>query len=78
VNVEHRGWTLQASWFHSFCGTTEGWVCFATRPSSCHKLNIGRWGSSEIALEHGRAYVDRRVDAPAQSGAKPGIQKRRP
>lgn len=74
--VEHRGWTLQASLFRSSLGAPEGWVCFATRPNGSHKLNIGRWESSEIALENGRAYVDRQMDKALVS-AKPGVPRRR-
>ena len=47
VLAEHRNWTLQAHWFHSFRGATEGWVCYVTGPNSSHKLNIGRWPSSD-------------------------------
>ena len=52
-------------------------MCFATRPASSHKLNIGRWRSSDEALEHGRAYVDRRMDKAGVSGAQLPVQKRR-
>lgn len=77
MHLEHRGWKLQASWYHSFSGDPDGWVCYATAPTSSHKLNIGRWGSSELALENGRAYVDRRIDTPARVGGKAAIQRRR-
>ena len=77
VEVEHRGWKLQARWFHSFWGASEGWVCYITGPASSHKLNIGRWGSSDLAVEHGRAHVDRRLDASKQPPLKVSVQKRR-
>jgi len=77
ADVNHRGWRLQASWLRSFCGADDGWVCYATAPAAFHKLNIGRWGSSDLALEHGRAYVDRKMDAPVQATAKLTVQKRR-
>jgi len=77
-DVEHRGWLLQVSWFRSSLGADEGWVCYAIAPGSFHKLNIGRWQSSELALEHGRAYVDRKVDdAPGPTVARLAVQKRR-
>jgi hypothetical protein len=78
VDSEHRGWKLQARWLHSLSASTEGWVCYATRPSSSHGLNIGRWVSSDLALEHGRAYVDRRLAAPQATGSRPNVAKRWP
>jgi hypothetical protein len=75
--VEHRGWKLQARWLTSLSADTEGWVCYATRPASTQGLNIGRWLSSELALEHGRAYVDQQVDRPVHVARKPHILKRR-
>ena len=75
VDAEHRGWTLQAHSFTSFRGTDDGWVCYVTGPDSFHKLNIGRWATSELAFEHGRAYVDRRVDAPNQAATRQKLQK---
>src|SRR6478735_12285275 len=77
VLAEHRNWTLQAHWFHSFRGATEGWVCYVTGPNSSHKLNIGRWPTSDLAFEHGRAHIDRRVDAANQAAARPGVPKLR-
>lgn len=67
---------LDTTWFRSSFGVSEGWVCFATRPSASHRLNIGRWGSSDLALEGGRAYVDRQIDNVA-TRAKLPIQERR-
>jgi hypothetical protein len=78
ADSEHRGWTLQTTWFRSSLGVSEGWVCFATRPFASHRVNIGRWGNSEQALEHGRAYVDRRMDNQGVVGGNLPIQKRRP
>jgi hypothetical protein len=77
VNAEHRGWKLQVRWLRSLSADTEGWVCYATRPASSQDLNLGRWASSDLALEHGRAYVDRRAEAPAQTGQRPNVLKRR-
>jgi hypothetical protein len=77
THVEHRGWTLQANWFRSFCGAADGWVCFASGPGSFHKLNIGRWRSLDLALEHGRAHVDRRIDRPGLTTANLSVQPRR-
>jgi hypothetical protein len=78
VHTEHRGWKLQARWLHSLTASTEGWVCYATRPASSHGLNIGRWTSSDIALEQGRAYVDLKLEAPQPAGARPNVPKRWP
>ena len=75
IEAVHRDWTLQAHWFPSFWGAPEGWICYVTGPDSFHRLNIGRWPSSDLAFEHGRAYVDRRVDAPNQAAARPNLQK---
>ena len=75
--VEYRGWKLQADWFHSYWGATEGWVCYVTGPTSSHKLNIGRWADADLAFEHGRAYIDRRVDARNQAAVRPDLQKDR-
>ena len=75
--MEHRGWKLQARWLTSISPPTEGWVCYATRPTSPHGLNIGRWPTSELALEHGRAHVDAKVDLPIQIAPKPQVSKRR-
>jgi hypothetical protein len=77
VNTEHRGWKLQARWFHSFWKASEGWVCYVTSPESSHKLNIGRWNSSDLALEHGRAYIDRRHNATRMGAARPPTNSRR-
>ncbi|WP_156385466.1 hypothetical protein [Ramlibacter sp. Leaf400] len=52
-------------------------MCYATRPASSQELNLGRWRTSDDALEHGRAYVDSKVEAPAQVGQRPNVQKRR-
>jgi hypothetical protein len=52
-------------------------VCYATRPGSPHELNIGRWLTSDLALEHGRAHVDAKVDLPIQTTRKPQVAKRR-
>lgn len=75
ADVEHRGWTLQTSWFRSSLGVSEGWVCFATRPTAHHRLNIGRWASNDEALEQGRAYVDRRMDKPELASPNLPVQK---
>jgi hypothetical protein len=40
-------------------------------------LNIGRWPTSDLALEHGRAYVDAKVDLPVQITRLPQVSKRR-
>jgi len=56
---------------------SEGWVCFATRPTASHRLNIGRWQSNDQALEHGRAYVDRRMDQPELATPNLPVQKLR-
>jgi hypothetical protein len=77
-DTDHRGWTLQITWFRSSLGVSEGWVCFATRPFGSHKVNIGRWSNSDEALEHGRAYVDRRIDSRGVIDASLPVQKRRP
>ncbi|MBE7368919.1 hypothetical protein [Ramlibacter pallidus] len=77
ADVEHRGWTLQTTWFRSSLGVSEGWVCFATRPTASHRVNIGRWTNSDLALEHGRAYVDRRMDKPELASAKLAVQQPR-
>ncbi len=77
-DIEHRGWTLQTTWFRSSLGVAEGWVCFATRPTATHRLNIGRWKNSDLALEHGRAYVDSRIDKPGSTRGNLPVQKRRP
>lgn len=77
VDTQHRGWTLQTTWYRSSLGVTEGWVCFATRPTASHRVNIGRWSSSELALENGRAYVDRRMDEHRGPGGDVPVQKRR-
>lgn len=78
VRSEHRGWKLKAQWLTSVSSGTQGWVCYATRPASSHDLNIGRWATSDDALEHGRAYVDRQLDSPALLSRKTlPVQKRR-
>jgi hypothetical protein len=77
-DAEYRGWTLQTTWYRSSLGVSEGWVCFATRPTASHRVNIGRWSTSDEALEHGRAYVDRRIEEPRLPNASPLVQKRRP
>lgn len=77
MSTEHRGWTLQARWLQSITTESNGWVCYATRPASTQGLNLGRWLTSDLALEHGRAYVDRKLEAPAQTGRRPHVQKRR-
>jgi hypothetical protein len=71
VDAEHCGWKLEARWLTSISPPAEGWVCYATRPGAALGLNIGRWPTSELALEHGRAYVDSKVDLPAQTTQKP-------
>jgi hypothetical protein len=71
VNAEHRGWKLQARWLTSISPPSEGWACYVTRPGSPQGLNIGRWPTSELALEQGRAYVDAKVDLAAQTTPKP-------
>ena len=75
--MEHRGWKLQARWLRSISPPDEGWVCYATRPDSPHGLNIGRWATSDLALQHGCAHVDRKVDLPVQAIRKPPVTKRR-
>jgi hypothetical protein len=75
--IEHRGWTLQTTWLRASLGLPEGWVCFATRPTASHRVNIGRWSTSDLALEHGRAYVDRRIDECGAINANLPVQKRR-
>jgi hypothetical protein len=77
LSAEHRGWQLQVRWLNSLASASGGWVCYATRPAASQGLNIGRWDSSELALEHGRAYIDRQVEAPAPVRRKPNILKRR-
>jgi hypothetical protein len=77
VDTEHRGWKLQARWLKSTTATVQGWVCYATRPTSAQELNIGRWLSSDMALEQGRAYVDRQVDSPIHVQRRPLVPKRR-
>lgn len=77
VDAEHRGWKLQARWLKSISPPSQGWVCYATRPGSPHGLNIGRWLTSDLALEHGRAHVDAKVDSPVQITRKPQVPKRR-
>ena len=74
---EHRGWKLKAQWLTSVSSGTDGWVCYASRPTSAQDLNIGRWPTSEAALEHGRAYVDRQLDSPALHFRKMPVLKRR-
>jgi hypothetical protein len=77
VCTEHRGWKLQARWLQSITADSDGWVCHATRPASTQGLTLGRWPTSELALEHGRAYVDRKLEAPAQIGRRPPVPKRK-
>jgi hypothetical protein len=77
VDTEHRGWKLQARLIRSMSESTGGWVCYATRPACSQELNIGRWKSSDLALEHGRAYVDRREEGPSHFSQGLKIQKRR-
>jgi hypothetical protein len=77
TGIEHRGWKLETTWSRSSLGLSEGWICHATRPMGSHRVNIGRWADSEVALEQGRAYVDRRIDAPASAGSNLAVQKRR-
>lgn len=77
VDAEHRGWKLQTRWHTSISPASEGWVCYVTRPGSYHELNIGRWPTSELALEHGRAHVEHQVDVSNQIAPKPQIAKRR-
>jgi hypothetical protein len=77
IDAEHRGWKLRARWLKSTSASTQGWVCYATRPTSAQELNIGRWLSSEVALQHGRDYVDRQVDSPIDVRRKPNVLKRR-
>jgi hypothetical protein len=77
VHIEHRGWKLEARWLASISPAMEGWVCYATRPASPHGLNIGRWATSDLALEHGRAHVDAKVDLPIQITQKPLVSRRR-
>ena len=77
LSAEHRGWKLQARWLQSLSAASGGWVCYATRPASSQELNLDRWRTSEDALEHGRAYVDSKVEAPVQAGQRPNVQKRR-
>jgi len=59
VNIEHQGWKLQARWFQPFWKSNGGWVCYVSKPDSSHKLNIGRWPTSDEALGQGRSHVDR-------------------
>lgn len=73
--VEHRGWRLQARWTHSMMGAEDGWICYASGPASSHELNLGRWASSDDAFDHGRAYVDRRLDAAALSGRRADVHR---
>ncbi len=77
MRIEHRGWTLEAQWLQSLTDAPHGWVCYATRPASSQGLNLGRWATSDLALEHGRAYVDRRVEAPVQPGQRLQVMKRK-
>ncbi|WP_298928929.1 hypothetical protein [uncultured Ramlibacter sp.] len=78
INCEHRDWQLQARWFQSLMGTSEGWVCFVSGPNSQHKLNIGRWPGSELAIQQGRDYVDRRLDATQLARIHPSVKPRNP
>ena len=66
VREEHCGWQLQARKFSPFPGLTAGWVCYVTGPTSSHELNIGRWGSCDEAIQHGRLYVDQRLSNPTR------------
>lgn len=59
VNVEYFGWRIKARWFYSFWGASEGWVCYVGEGGAQPKLNIGRFASSQVAVERGKAYVDR-------------------
>jgi len=76
VNNEHRGWKLEARLLHSLSADRAGWVCYATRPASTQELNLGRWLSSDLALEHGRAYVDRRVQEPVPTRPRLTVKRR--
>lgn len=66
VREEYCGWKLQARWFSSVASIAEGWVCYVTGPTSSHELNIGRWTSSDEAIQHGRLYVDQRLRSPTR------------
>lgn len=63
MSTGHLGWDLHARWVRSISAESDGSVCYATRPGSSQAFNLGRWPTREEALEHGRAYVDRRAGA---------------
>lgn len=67
VREEHHGWKLQARCFSSLATLAQGWVCYVTGPTSSRELNIGRWSSSDEAIEQGRLYVDQRLSSPPRA-----------
>lgn len=75
----YRGWTLYVRWFPPFALTDQGWLCYPIEPGkakSARSLSLGRFPSSEIAFEKGRAWVDQVLD-PAPKGKRPPARRRR-